>query len=257
MSSGFSISRPGIAVTVAVAGLMASCIRLPEPPAAAARQLQVTHQPVQPPAAARPMAPARDPDVLVWLLADDYHTAMCLPYAWLLESGFVAPAGFGNPLWVICSWGDRTAYVEQGWLNPWQVFRAFFTPTPSVMEIIPVNWYVVEACQQQRVWRKLVARTHGPRVAAFLNHVSRTGPDGKPISIGPSSWGHGLLLESNFSYYLPRICNVWTAQVMEACGCDINPWFAQTANGLIRQAERPRNGFENVWRGTGSSLKMK
>ena len=186
---------------------------------------------------------------MVWLLADNLHTAMVFPYDWLLESGFVPPAGLGHPTYVTLSWGERTAYVQKAWLNPWQVCRAFFTPSPSVMEIIPINWYVVDVCKHQRVWRKLVPRERGPQLAAFLNHVSRSGPDGRPIVIGPSSWGAGFLLESQYTYYLPRICNVWTAQTIEACGGEMNPWLALTANGLIRQAERPRNGFENVWRG--------
>jgi len=45
---------------------------------------------------------------------------------------------------------------------------------------------------------------------------------------------------------------VWTAQTMEACGCRLYPLFGLTANGLIRQAEWPANGFELVWRGDGT-----
>ncbi|MCX6879497.1 MAG: DUF2459 domain-containing protein [Verrucomicrobia bacterium] len=251
MRHGFASSRRGVLVTLVV--LASSCIRMPPPPPppppVSVRQVPVAQARGAVPAAAKSTVAVRDPDVLVWLLADTLHTAMVFPYAWLEESGFIPPAGFGHPRYVALSWGERTAYVQKAWLNPWQVFRAFFTPSPSVMEIIPVNWYVVEVCQHQRVWRKLVARRHGPELAAFLNHVSRSGPDGRPVVIGPSSWGDGMLLESRHSYHLPRICNVWTAQALEACGCEVNPWLALTANGLIRQAEHPRNGFENVWRG--------
>lgn len=222
--------------------LAASCIRIPPAPALAPRQVPVP--------ARVPTPPARDPEVMIWLIADRLHTGMVFPYDWLLESGFVPPAGFAHQTYVTLSWGERTAYVQKAWLNPWQVFRAFFTPSPSVMEIIPFDGYVVNVCKQQRIWRKLVSRGCGPQLAAFLNHVSRHGVDGRPLVIGPSSWGKGVLMEGNFNYHLPRICNVWTAQTIEACGGEINPWFALTADGLIRQAQRPRNGFENVWLGT-------
>jgi hypothetical protein len=202
----------------------------------------------------KPFRTTGEPQVMVWLLADNLHTAMVFPYDWLLASGFVPPPGLGNPPYVTLSWGDRVAYVQTGWLNPWQVFRAFFTPTPAVMEIIPVNGYVAEVCQQQRIWRKLVPREMGPRVAAFLNHVSRTGADGRPLVIGPSSWGEGFLLDSRHSYYLPRICNVWTVQAMEACGCRMWPLAGLTADGVIRQAEAPGNDFECVWLGNGTKL---
>ena len=248
MTRDSSISRLGLAAALALA--LASCIRIPPPAAAAAtRPLPVAKTALTPAHPANSKAPTRDPDVMVWMIADPLHTAMVFPYDWLLESGFIPPAGFGNPTYVTLSWGERTAYVQKAWLNPWQVCRAFFTPSPSVMEIIPFEGYVVNVCQQQRIWRKLVPRQRGPQLAAFLNHVSRSGPDGRPIAIGPSSWGDGVLLEGAYSYHLPRICNVWTAQTIEACGGEINPWFALTANGLIRQAERPRNGFENVWLG--------
>ncbi len=238
-----------LAAAAGVAVLASACIRIPPPPATAKRQMHVAMTPLATAPTGPLHGPARDPDVMVWLLADTLHTAMVFPYAWLLESGFIPPAGFGHPSHVTLSWGERTAYVQKAWLNPWQVWRAFFTPSPSVMEIIPINGYVVNVCQHQRVWRKLVPRARGPQLAAFLNHVSRSGADGRPLAIGPSSWGDGFLLESKHSYHLPRICNVWTAQAIEACGGDMNPWLALTANGLVRQAQRPRNGFENVWPG--------
>lgn len=250
MTGRFSISRLGLAAGLAV--MVASCIRIPPPPPTVTRQIQVAKSSGAISPIAKRMVPVGEPDVMVWLAADPLHTLMVFPYDWLLESGFVPPEGLGKPTYVTLSWGERTAYVQKAWLNPWQVCRAFFTPSPSVMEIIPFNGYVVNVCQQQRVWRKLVPRERGPQLAAFLNHVSRSGPDGRPIVIGPSSWGGGFLLEGNFSYHLPRICNVWTAQAIEACGGRVNPWFALTANGLIRQAQRPRNGFENVWLGNGT-----
>ena len=237
-----------------VAALCCSCARLPTPPATSVVRtpVAVSTPPIYPNGV--PYRSTDDPDVTIWLLADNLHTAMVFPYDWLLASGYVPPAGFGNPPYVTMSWGDELAYVQKEWLNPWQVFRAFFTPTPSVMEIIPMTGYVAEICQQQRVWRKLVPREKGPDVAAFLNHVSRTGADGRPVVIGPSSWGDGFLLGSKFSYYLPRICNVWTAQVLEASGCEMTVMTALTADGLIRQAEAPGNDFECVWLGDGRKV---
>ncbi len=242
------------AAVLACAVALCSCVRLPEPSPGTIRATTGTRPaaPLYPDG--KPYRSADQSHVMVWMVADDLHTGLVFPYDWLLESGFVAPKGFGNPPYVNLSWGDRTAYVQHEWLSPWQVFRALFTPTPSVMEIIPIDGYVTEICQQQRIWRKLVPRENGRQVAAFLNHVSRTGADGRPIIVGPSSWGDGVLLESKCSYYLPRICNVWTAQAMEACGCKVVPITGLTADGLIRQAEAPENGFECVWRGDGTKI---
>lgn len=191
----------------------------------------------------------KSPDVIVYLLGDTLHTGVVFPYDWLVDSGFVPPEGFGDPVAVSMSWGNRDAYVEKRWLSPWKVFRALFTPSPSVMELVSVNWNVPEVVPHQRVYQKLVPRSKGREVAAFLNNCSRMGPDGRPINIGPASWGDGVLLESRHNYFLPRICNVWTVQALEATGCDMNAQLGLTANGVIRQATTPENGFSQIWLG--------
>jgi hypothetical protein len=192
----------------------------------------------------------KDPDVLVWLIADKYHTGMVFPYAWLLESGFVPPSGFGHPQFVTMSWGSRDAYSTTGVDTPWKMFRVFCTPTPSVMEMIPIQWNVTEVLPQQRIFRKLVSRNRGPALAAFLNGCCATGPDARPIVLCESSWGHGVQLECRQPFFIPRVCNVWTLQSIECLGGSFTPWLALTADGLIRQATKPPNDFEPVWPGS-------
>lgn len=232
-----------LAGTFLAAAFLCSCsIRLPDVPAPPhSHGEQKTHV----------SSHGQDPDLLVWLIADDFHTGMVFDYAWLTESGFIPPPGFGHPKFVTLSWGDKTAYVERGLHTPWKFFRALFAHTPSVMELIPANWSVTEVCPHQRIWRKLVPRERGQGLAAFLNDCSRMGPDGKPQVVGTSSWGGGVLLESRHVYFAPRMCNTWTSQAIESLGGTINPWLAITANGIIRQAEKPPNDFEQIWWGNG------
>lgn len=233
--------------SVLTAALLASCgIRLPiQTQTKDKRPAERFHVHLGP----QPGKPAKDPDVLVWLIADKYHTGMVFPYDWLEESGFVAPAGFGNPKYVTMSWGNRSAYSKEGIDNYWKMFRVLFTPTPAVMEMIPSDWNIAEVLPGQRIWRRLTPRRHGPELANFLNKCSATGPDGKPVVICESSWGKGVQLESRYSYYIPRVCNVWTVQTIECLGGEINPWFALTADSLVRQAEKPPNDFEQIWPG--------
>jgi hypothetical protein len=235
-----------LALTAATLGAMTSCgVRLPGTPKPVYQaKLAMTPVSTTPESAG---TVHEDPDVLVWLIADDLHTGMVFEFDWLLKSGFVPPAGFENHKYVTLSWGDRTAYEEKGLHSPGKFFRALFTPTPSVMELIPADWNVPEVCIHQRIWRKLVARERGKDLAAFLNDCSTRGVDGRPIVCGTSSWGGGVLLESRHIYFVPRMCNTWTSQAIESLGGKINPYLAVTADGLIRQAEGPPNDFEQIW----------
>jgi hypothetical protein len=239
-------SRLRFIVPALLAALACSCIRIPDAPG-------VTRVPVRSDApalkSAPPQAPDREGDVRVWLLADSLHTGMVFPYDWLVESGFRPPANFGRPKWVTLSWGNQVAYLQKEWLTLGQAMRALFTPSPSTVELIPFDYDVVDVCHGQRVWMRLVPRERGPELAAFLNGCVRHNAAGEPIVIGKSSWGDGVLLDSPHSYHLPRICNVWTLQAMEAVGCRIHPWLGLTADGVARQAEKRRNGFAKVWDG--------
>ena len=194
---------------------------------------------------------AQDPYVYVWMISDKYHTGMVFPYPWLVESGFVPPAGFGNPPWVTFSWGSNLAYAKEGVRNPWRFCRVFLTATPAVMEMIAVNGNIPNVCPNQRIWRKVVPRDRGPALAAFLNGCTTKDAAGRPNVIRESCWGHGMQLESRYRYFMPRICNVWTAQTIEALGGTVQPWHGLTANSLIRQLEKPPNDFEFSWAGYG------
>jgi hypothetical protein len=198
---------------------------------------------------------SRDALVPVYLLADSLHTSLALPYDWLVESGFCPPPNLqfsrGPSRYVVMSWGDRIAYEQRRWLKPSEVFYALCMPSPSVTEIIPVSWKVEEVCYQQRIFKRDIPRRYGRQLATFLNSSNRFDADGHPKVIGPSSWGQGVLLDSQHSYYFPRICNVWTAQALESCGLKINIRKAIHANSLIKQAQK--QGFEWVHRGHATS----
>ena len=211
----------------------------------------VRSSPVSLRAETTPDMPPREPDVHLWLTADRYHTCLAIPYGWLLESGYVPPENFGSPRFVVMSWGNDDAYSAEGFDHPWKVFRVLFTPTRSVMELIPVNWNVPEVLPDHRIWQARVPRDRGPSLAAFLNACAATDVNGRPVVVRDSSWGHGVQIESRHSYFIPRVCNIWTVQALEAIGGEYRPWFGITANGLIRQAEKPRNGFEMIWPGGG------
>lgn len=225
--------------------LLASCaLHLPAPEAARARVSTSGGSP----ALSRAVA-AREDTVEIHLLADNLHTALVFDLKWLEESGYVKPPEIGDHKYVAMSWGDEVAYVQQRWLSPIQVFRALCTPSPSVMEIIPFDWKVPEVCPNQRVFIADVPRSAGPALAAFLNACAAKKPDGTPVTIAPSSWGEGRLIRcpENYSYYFPRICNVWTAQALQSCGYTIHTPAALSAGGIVRQAMAEKNGFRKIW----------
>lgn len=229
-------------------GALNSCaVRMPTAP-----KTKTTQVPAQKPTAKKTVVRKAAPGkVSVYLIADSLHTSIAVPYDWLLERGYKAPEGLvfpqGNSRYVVMSWGDRVAYVQKRWLRPWEVFHALFMPSPSVTEIIPISWNVQDVCYRQRIFRAEISTKKGRPLASFLNHSNVMNSHGRPSVIAASTWGNGYLLDCKYSYYFPRICNVWTGQTLEACGLTINMRSAISANGLIRQAEK--QGFTLIHEG--------
>lgn len=200
--------------------------------------------PVEPYTENVPAVPGRGNETVeVWMHSDEYHTGLVFDYPWLLKSGYVAPAGVGNPKQVVVSWGNTRAYSDEGISGPHQWMRVLFTPTPSVMEVIPINYRVTSVMPHQRLWRAEFPADRGPRLAHFLNQCTRMNEQGRPIIVRPSSWGNGVQVEGRFNYFIPRVCNIWSAQAIETLGGSINPLQATTANSLAKQLERKENGF--------------
>lgn len=236
---------------VAMLSAMPSCslIRLSDPPDSVVVATRMRAQ------AARSQAPdrGRPTHTTVWLIADTLHTGLVFESDWLIESGFVPPENFPKAKYVTMSWGDRNAYVNRRLASVWDVVNALFLPSESVMELIPADWHVTEVCPNQRIWQKRLPRDVGPELAAFLNHCSIHDGLGRPVVVGESSWGGGVLLQSRHVYFYPRVCNIWTVQAMQAMGARMNPWMGISAGGVIRQAGNSRNRYSQIWWGRGTA----
>lgn len=188
--------------------------------------------------------PATEPVVL---FADELHTGLIFELAWLEEHGYRVPPGLQRRRHVVFSWGDETAYVQKRWLNPAQVVHALFLPSTSVMEVISFDYHVPEVCPTQRLYQGFIRDSAGRAVADFLNSCTRMDGDGRPEVVADSTWGDGLMVRSPHAYYFPRICNVWTVDALNAAGFRFHGLTGLSADGIIRQAERPENGFRKIW----------
>lgn len=189
-----------------------------------------------------------EPTVAIHLLADPLHTGLVFELRWLIECGYVKPTEIGDHKYVLMSWGDEAAYVQKRWLTPGQVYRALFTPTPSVMECIPFDWKVEEVCLHQRVYVAELPRSAGPPLATFLNAHSETGATGAPLTVAASSWGDGRLIRcpERYPYDVSRMCNDWVADALVSAGMPIRAERVLTANGLVRQATSESVGFRMI-----------
>lgn len=233
--------RAWLQASAALLGCLSLCacsLRLPIEPYREAQQPAKATAPSSEAAAGQ--------SIPVWLVADEYHSGMAFDYAWLVESGFVPPEDFPDCHRVMMSWGNTDAYSKQGISGIAKVMRVLFTPTPSVMEMIPFNRHVTKIAPNQRVLERHYHKSNGRSLAHFLNQCVSRDAMGRPIVVRPSTWGNGVQMQGRYSYFIPRVCNIWSAQAVEALGGEINALRATSANGLIRQLKKPANGYIQI-----------
>ena len=182
-------------------------------------------------------------EVQVHLLDNGFHTDLAVPRAALeARPGPLAEAVRGLPAgdWVLIGWGDAKFYVDQSPIGDRlpDGARAFFRPgNASVIMLDPA----------QRDPRALVA-DHGRR--SF--ELSRTGfermarhieasldlSSGAPRVAAARPGDDARFFASREHFWIGRLCNHWTAGVLNAAGLPARPARAVTSGEVMATVER-------------------
>lgn len=189
--------------------------------------------------------PARmdQPGVEASLLDNGFHTDLALPRAALeARGGPLAEAVRSLPPgdWILIGWGDARFYVEQGPINERlpDGARAFFRPgNPSVVMLDPVQrdprlLYAEDGRRDFRLTRAgfeamaahIEASLDLSSGAARLA-VSRPGDDAR-------------FFASREHFWVGRLCNHWTAGVLNAGGMSTRPFRAIVSSEVVATVDR-------------------
>ena len=195
--------------------------------------------PADPALAPRPGAAA----VEVHLLNNGFHTDLAVPRAALeARAGPLADATRSLPPgnWVLIGWGDAKFYVDQSPMESRLAdgVRAFF---------LPGNASVVMLDPAQRDPR--IAFAEGSRktlrlspagFAAMADHIeaSLDLTDGRARVATARAGDDARFFASHEQFWIGRLCNHWTAGVLNAGGVAVRPLRAVTAGEVMAAVER-------------------
>lgn len=190
-------------------------------------------------------APPEEAGVVVHLLDNGFHTDLAVPRALLSEGGgplAEATASLPPGDWVLVGWGDAAFYVDQ---RPIAArlpdgARAFFRPggNPSVVMLDPIQAapearYAAEGRRSLRLSRA-GADAMRRRLAGSL----RLDADGRPILVARRPGDDARFFASRERFWIGRLCNHWTAELLSAAGLAVRPVRALTSGEVMRTVER-------------------
>lgn len=188
---------------------------------------------------ARPDGPA----VQGHLLDNGFHTDLALPRAALeARSGPLAEAVRSLPPgeWILIGWGDARFYVDQSPIHhrlP-DGARAFFRPgNPSVIMLdpAPASPETMFGSEERRSFRLSQAgfEKMAKRIEASLELA---GGSARVAAIRPGD--DARFFASHERFWIGRLCNHWTAGVLNAAGLPVRPFRSTVSSELMSAAAR-------------------
>jgi uncharacterized protein (TIGR02117 family) len=183
------------------------------------------------------------PGVEVHLLDNGFHTDLAVPRAALeARPGPLAEAVRDLPPgdWILIGWGDARFYVDQSPIGDRlpDGARAFFRPgNASVVMLDPA----------QRDPRALFAedgrrsfRLSRAGFEAMAGHIeaSLALSDGRARVAAAREGDDARFFASHEHFWIGRLCNHWSAGVLNAAGLPIRPWRAFTSAEVMATVAR-------------------
>jgi len=198
--------------------------------------------------AGAPERMAGPPVATLQVLDNGFHTDVALPRG-VLEQGDGALAKAVRALppgdWIRIGWGDAIFYVDQspiGGRLP-DGARAFFRPgNRSVVMLDPVQVDPATSTAEARVAVPLSAAALEALKRRVEGSLELTDGHGRIAAVRPND--DARFYASRETFWIGRLCNHWTAGLLNAAGLPIQPARAITSGGVMKAAEldiaRPR-----------------
>jgi len=188
-------------------------------------------------------AAAADGGVEIKVLDNGFHTDLAVPRAALeARSGPLAEAVRALPPgdWILIGWGDAKFYVDQSPIGdrlPDGV-RAFFRPgNASVIMLDPAQRDPRDLVAADRR-RSLRLSTAGFKAMADHIEASLALEDGHARIAAARDGDDARFFASHEHFWIGRLCNHWSAGVLNAAGLPVRPFRSITSSEVMATVER-------------------
>jgi len=188
-------------------------------------------------------ASSAEAGVEVHLLDNGFHTDLAVPRAMLeARAGPLAEAVRDLPPggWILIGWGDARFYVEQGPIGARlpDGARAFFRPGNAsviMLDPSPRDPRILVAADRRRSVRLSAAG-----FAAMADHIeaSLDLEDGRARITAARDGDEARFFASHERFWIGRLCNHWSAGVLNAAGLPVRPFRSITSSEVMATAER-------------------
>lgn len=170
----------------------------------------------------------------VYLISHGWHTGIAIGSEHLDEHLPDHPRIPGAK-YLMFGWGDGKYYPHPD-PGTGLLLRAALLPTKSILHVVGIDVPVERYFPSSRIVRIRVHDAGAQKLAEFLANNFEVDENGQPIFAADGLYQNSAFFNAEPYYFFPRTSNRWVAQALRRTGYPITPFFALTAENVMKQA---------------------
>jgi uncharacterized protein (TIGR02117 family) len=173
---------------------------------------------------------------VIYVVRRGWHTGIALSAADWPQRQSPLLAAFADARYLEFGWGDA-AFYQADKPTVWMALAAVLWPSATVMEVAPLQAPPPAGAEDYESVAVHVSNAELQAIAASLD-ASFAHPINATGKTYRTAGGEARFYDARGNFHLFRMCNRWTAEVLEHAGCVVSPRLAMTAGQVIRAAKK-------------------
>ena len=173
---------------------------------------------------------------VVYVVRRGWHTGVAIAAADWPRRDWPLLSSFADARYLEFGWGDAAFYqADKPTLG--MTLAAVLWPSPTVMEVVPLQTAPPAGTDDYESVAVHVTDAELKAIAASLD-ASFAQPLSPTEKTYRTAGGEARFYHARGKFYLFRMCNRWTSELLELAGCAVSPRLAMTAGQVIKAAKR-------------------
>lgn len=170
----------------------------------------------------------------VYVISHGWHTGIAIERVYL-DDYLPDHPEMPNAKYLMFGWGDGKYYPHPD-PGTGLLLRAALLPTQSVIHVVGIDIPVQNYFPSSRVVRIMIHPTGTDEMTEFISSHFETGEAENPLFAADGLYQNSAFFQAKPTYFFPRTSNRWVAQALRRTGYPITPFYALTAENVIKQA---------------------
>ena len=169
----------------------------------------------------------------MYVIDHGWHTAIALEGDYIIDQ-LPDHKHLPNTKYLMIGWGDAKYYPAEH-AGIWLFLRAAFWPTESALHIVGFDELATHYFPESEIVEIQVTEEGMNQMSRYIAKQFKLNAQGKPAYLTDGLYPNSAFFEAEKRYFFPRTSNKWTARTLRKSGFPITPFYAVTADNVMRQ----------------------